>query len=361
MPFRLDLASLSLPPQHGSIAVLRPGKDVLRCWPHDYDPAHENPIWSQSVTWPKFLGRNAAPKADCSFEPYAMNYTFDAMFPWIPSGVARDGKAVLFSIDAGRESFERKQQNFYRALAYITHYPTTSNNDLQARLGCSHGLFYEQVVPTIYSIASHISFLDFNLRLWEYNHTETFLERVTLATDGFPVTVCQPSNRFLARLLRSGKYKEYVVKGEYTIALGPGFPIEYCGPHIGVRHDSRLWMENHIRRAKIFKWEYGLGDKAYIGCPELLTEFKGSQLSAARLNWNLTLQHYRGRVEHLIGGLVQSRKTLSTKWRGSFSLLAAIMKICAHMHGLEERMKGPRYDVFGPWPVCPDHIVAAYP
>ena len=44
-----------------------------------------------------------------------------------------------------------------------------------------------------------------------------------------------------------------------------------------------------------------------------------------------------------------------------FSLLACIMKIVAHMVGLQERMNGPRYDVFGPWPHAPAHIVAAYP
>jgi hypothetical protein len=51
-------------------------------------------------------------------------------------------------------------------------------------------------------------------------------------------------------------------------------------------------------------------------------------------------------------------------WYGtsaSLDLLAAIMKICAHMTGLQERMSGPRYDVFGPWPVCPPHVVAAFP
>jgi hypothetical protein len=42
-------------------------------------------------------------------------------------------------------------------------------------------------------------------------------------------------------------------------------------------------------------------------------------------------------------------------------MLAAIMKIAAHMVGLQERMKGPRYDVFGPWPVCPDNIADRYP
>ena len=40
--------------------------------------------------------------------------------------------------------------------------------------------------------------------------------------------------------------------------------------------------------------------------------------------------------------------------------LAAIMKIVAHMVGLQERMRGPKYDVFGPWPVAPPNILAAY-
>jgi hypothetical protein len=54
-------------------------------------------------------------------------------------------------------------------------------------------------------------------------------------------------------------------------------------------------------------------------------------------------------------------------WHENFSpgrareKLAAIMKIAAHMVGLQERMKGPRYDVFGPWPVCPDNIADRYP
>ena len=43
---------------------------------------------------------------------------------------------------------------------------------------------------------------------------------------------------------------------------------------------------------------------------------------------------------------------MHTTWRGSFTLLAAVMKIAAYMVGLQERMKGPMYDVFGPWPVC---------
>ena len=67
------------------------------------------------------------------------------------------------------------------------------------------------------------------------------------------------------------------------------------------------------------------------------------------------------RVEHLIGQVVDNRMALCTTWRGSFTLLAAVMKIAAHMVGLQERMKGPRYDVFGPWPVCPQQIAAQFP
>lgn len=206
-----------------------------------------------------------------------------------------------------------------------------------------------------------MSFLDLNLRLWDYNHTESFPERVLTTWDGFPINVCGPRNRFLARLLFSGKYKTFCVKGEYGIALGPGFPVGYSGPHIGIRHDGRLWKDNISRRAKLYPWEYALGDKAYIGCAEFITEFKGKNLSSRKTQYNLTVQHYRGRCEHLISELVQSRAALNTRWRGDFSLLAAVMKISAHMVGLQERMKGPRYDVFGPWPVCPAHIVAQYP
>ena len=105
-------------------------------------------------------------------------------------------------------------------------------------------------------------------------------------------------------------------------------------------------------QARIKPWEYGLGDKAYVGQRQIITEWKGRNLSLEKQRFNKTVQHYRGRVEHLIGQVVDNRMALCTTWRGSFTLLAAVMKIAAHMVGLQERMKGPRYDVFGPWPVC---------
>ena len=110
-------------------------------------------------------------------------------------------------------------------------------------------------------------------------------------------------------------------------------------------------------------WEYWLCDKAYIGCPEFLTEFKKSKLHPLRpeqVEWNLLLQHYRGRNEHLVRAIKDGRRTLSTKWAGSYAGICANMKVTAHMVALQERMLGPRYDSFGPWPMCPADIVAQY-
>ena len=201
------------------------------------------------------------------------------------------------------------------------------------------------------------------LRFWEYNHSALFPERVLAITDGFPLLVCGPKNKFLARLLRSGKYKTFVFKGELSISLC-GFPIDYTGLHIGIRNDGRLWKENLNRIAQIFKWEYWLGDKAYVGCAEMLTEIKkprGGDLTPREIKWNAEIQHDRARVEHLIAVVTQKRAVMTTRWRGSHTLLDGLAHIAAHMTGLEERMKGPRYDVYGPWPVCSPAVMARYP
>ena len=205
MALQLDLGSLSLAPLLPPSGVMHMGKDVLRCWPHEYDSDAENAEWASGLDWTGVCGQASAdPKERCGFERFTMNYAYCALAPFIPSGTAPHDKRMLL-FDAGRGANERKMRNFHAAFAYITHYPTEKNADLQRTLGVSHGTFIEQVVPTIYALADHMSFLDFNLRFWEWNHTEMFPERVTFVPDGFPITVCQSANRFVARLLRSGK------------------------------------------------------------------------------------------------------------------------------------------------------------
>ena len=86
--------------------------------------------------------------------------------------------------------------------------------------------------------------------------------------------------------------------------------------------------------------------------------------SVALLAW-LPLQLARccktgGRNEHLVQALKGGRNALSTTWRGSYSGICAVMKLTAHMVALQERMAGPRYDCYGPWPMCPAEIVQQY-
>jgi hypothetical protein len=50
---------------------------------------------------------------------------------------------------------------------------------------------------------------------------------------------------------------------------------------------------------------------------------------------------------------IKKHATTGGRWRGSYDLIQAIAKIVAHLTTLQERIKGPRYDVFGPWPHHP--------
>ena len=91
-----------------------------------------------------------------------------------------------------------------------------------------------------------------------------------------------------SRLPTRHRYTEYVVKGEMVNTLC-GFPIEHTGGHVAIRHDARMHKENEERRDRIKPWEWWLGDKAYVGCSEFLTEFKkpiGGQLTPEQVRFH---------------------------------------------------------------------------
>jgi hypothetical protein len=95
------------------------------------------------------------------------------------------------------------QRHFYAAFAYIKQYPIYSR--MPVVLDMDPHMFSGIVVPTVFSLAEAIAFLEFNTRLWDCNHTEHFLERTTTTVDGFPLTVCKSQNRFVQTLCYSGK------------------------------------------------------------------------------------------------------------------------------------------------------------
>ena len=101
------------------------------------------------------------------------------------------------------------------------------------------------------------------------------------------------------------------------------------------------------------------GDPSRFPCRVLHFKNYGS-LNREQLGWNDMLQFYRGRNEHEVAFVKDGRAALDTRWRGSYAGLCAVLHLVVHMCALEQRFLGPRYDVYGPWPVCPDSIVRRY-
>ena len=84
----------------------------------------------------------------------------------------------------------------------------------------------------------------------------------------------------------------------------------------------------------------------------------GGELTQKQKDCNKLVQHTRGSVgESAVAQLKNGRKALHSRWRNSLSLLAAVVHISVNMMALEERMKGPRFDCCGPWPVAPAQVV----
>ena len=73
----------------------------------------------------------------------------------------------------------------------------------------------------------------------------------------------------------------------------------------------------------------GIADKAYVGCPELICEFKGKEetLLSEQIEFNLHLQWYRARTEHLIGDVKKKMKIFKQPWGGSYTQMSAMTRM----------------------------------
>ena len=185
--------------------IVRRGRDVMSAWPHDWGPA-DNERWANTLSWGRFYGSQGDVRADTGFDTHVLNYAFCKLFPFIPSRA--DGQVVYFDVRTSQRRLQEtdgdaKMRNFYKSLQYIKQYPTMQK--MYDTMQVSHYTFHEQIMPTIYSAAEHINFMDPQLRFWEWNHCEHFQERVTCMCDGYPVRVGCPKNRFVQRMLKSGK------------------------------------------------------------------------------------------------------------------------------------------------------------
>tara|TARA_B110000046_G_scaffold185122_1_gene225654 strand:+ start:1726 stop:2532 length:807 start_codon:yes stop_codon:yes gene_type:complete len=210
--------------------------DPLLVWPDAWEPLIHTTEYAKALTWaeaPGIAGSKAVAEkvhAALGWDVATVNYAFNFLFDDIPVRQDTKTKAMVFDIrreERYRENdFRAKQANFWAALKYIQHYP--SRTEMRDVLGMSHTTFYNQVSPTINKMSLGIAFLERNLRLWDYNRGEVYMERVLQTFDGFPIAVCASSNKWVRRLTKSKKYQ--VQRATYNVHAHDTLRM-LCAPH----------------------------------------------------------------------------------------------------------------------------------
>ena len=203
--------------------------DPLRVWPDAWTPSVQNPAWERAMTWDHLDGFHAGMLSDVGIKQYAVNYAFNDLYEYIPSG-CNDFNMLRFDVRPSSKNAVidhlTKQKNFYGALQYLQQYP--ERDRFQSVLGYSPKYHDRLIQPTIYSTAQSL----------------------------------------------------------------PSTPA------------------------------------------------------------------YHLRNEHLVALVKDGRHAFDTRWRGSVGSLAAAFRLVSHIVTLQDAMDGPRYDCYGPWPVCPDDIAS---
>ena len=180
--FKLDIAKT----QPWSSTWMPPAIDPLRVWPDEYDPAVENAAWADDPLgpWGGIKPYTKGIKRDTGLEPFAFNYAYMSLFDVIPCG-ERSGEA-RYEV-RNEADVEARKRNYYAACSYINSYP--KYGDMERTIGVSDYIFSTQVVPAIYGMREHANFMDMGLRMWDWNHTADFQERILWSVDGWPAEV----------------------------------------------------------------------------------------------------------------------------------------------------------------------------
>ena len=186
---------------------LPPPKDPLLLWPNEWFPDDDVVPWHKALSWedvPAFRGNM---KEQVGFEQFTVNYAFNYCFDQIPTREDKEAR-LLFDVrdnQRGEADFLAKQRYFFSVLQFVHRYPR--KREMQDVFGFSSWTFNRFTKPALYNTARHVNFVDWNLRLWDYNHTPHFIERVQTSFDGFPISVCGSSNKWVRRLTKSKKIR----------------------------------------------------------------------------------------------------------------------------------------------------------
>ena len=88
MTYALDTINLSLPPvDYVGRGLVQTGKDVLRCRPNEYRSTTADALWTDGLSEADLAGatgrRGGTSLSRGGYEPYALNYAFQALYPHI--------------------------------------------------------------------------------------------------------------------------------------------------------------------------------------------------------------------------------------------------------------------------------------
>ena len=131
--------------------------DPLRVWPDAWTPSVQNPAWERAMTWDHLDGFHAGMLSDVGIKQYAVNYAFNDLYEYIPSG-CNDFNMLRFDVRPSSKNAVidhlTKQKNFYGALQYLQQYP--ERDRFQSVLGYSPKYHDRLIQPTIYSTAQKV-------------------------------------------------------------------------------------------------------------------------------------------------------------------------------------------------------------
>ena len=162
-------------------------------------------------------------KEATGYDRAIVNYYLASMGPHVQQKVRllhRCGLAIKQHVWQMRNA--NAHEAMMQGLQFIHQYPKLCN--MKRSLGFDKNHYYDVVEPALMLVAQDIDFVNFEHRLWEYNHNPHFYERVTFFVDTFPVWVANPVSRGLSRLVWQKKYGGPVLKGNLGVG-NSGLPV----------------------------------------------------------------------------------------------------------------------------------------
>ena len=267
-----------------------------------------------------------------------------------------------------RGLLRKKQQKmikvyFFLAFVYIRFYQPVDTFDRWLHWGrdkksVTKPTFYNNIIPIIYLCAEHLDEIRWDDRLAFGNHHELADDFITFICDGFPQLVWNPVDPLMRSLLFvPDKYAAVVYKLHIAIDL-VGNVVHFCGLHLGTTPDPLIW-ENTAASHPTERNEFGLGDLAYKGCDDIVTNFVAlaqyGPITALEDAYNKRMNKVRARVEHAVAEHVEGKQMFQGTYRGEPALLEASHLLYAHANRRARKFTGPKYPApsakYGPHPI----------